>query len=308
MTRLFIFSILVSASIALYAQNSVYDSYIRQADSLFMAGEYETAAQTFSDAFQTLGWRGYPADRFDAAKAWVKAGNSDSAFFHLQRLIEKTDFLDDESRLTLEPDFEPLHNDLRWSRLQTLLFLKKDRREALRNDPLALELERMYTLDQWYRIHWDSVIALHGRKSPEFADFLRRNREQDSLNVVRMAQILDEQGWPGPDEVGEKGSKAVFLVIQHADLPVQEKYLPAMRKAVAEGKAEASNLAYLEDRVLMRQGKPQRYGSQVIADKQTGAWVLHPVEDPENLDKRRAAVGLGPIKDYLEMMGATWNQ
>lgn len=175
---------------------------------------------------------------------------------------------------------------------------------AGQNDPLTLELEQIQELDQWFRIRWDSVIALHGRKSPEFQDFLRRNREQDSLNEMRVIQILDERGWLGPDEVGYKGSSALFLVIQHADLPVQEKYLPMMQKAVAAGKAAPANLAYLEDRVLMRQGKPQRYGSQIVTDKATGAWVLHEVEDPPHLDKRRASVGLGPIQEYLDRMGA----
>lgn len=55
--------------------------------------------------------------------------------------------------------------------------------------------------------------------------------------------------------VGNKGSTTLFLVIQHADLGTQVKYLPMVREAVKQHKAQASNLALLEDRVALGQGK-----------------------------------------------------
>ena len=294
----------LSGHLLLSAQNETYAGHVRSADSLLNIKAYGQAAQRYSHAFEVLGGRGYAEDRLKAARAWSKAGNADSAFFHLNRLVEKTKLLDDPLVLESEPDFAVLKNEFRWSRLMTRIALKKEQYEAMQRNPLTLELEQIRILDQWYRVRWDSVISLHGRKSPEFQDFMRRNREQDSLNELRVTQILNEHGWLGPEEVGEKGNSALFLVIQHADLPVQEKHLPMMQKAVAAGKASPANLAYLEDRVLMRQGKPQRYGSQIVPDKSTGAWVLYEVEDPPNLDKRRAAVGLGPIQEYLDSTGA----
>lgn len=286
------------------AQNETYLLRIRSADSLLQTAQYRQAAQSYSFAFEAFGGRGYAEDRFKAARAWSLAGSADSAFFHLNRLAEKTDFLAEKAGWEDLVDFAPLKNDFRWSRLQVQIAGKKDRLAAVRQNPLSLELEQIYTLDQWYRVRWDSIISLHGRDSPEFRDFLRRNREQDSLNEIRVKQILDEHGWLGRENVSERAGKALFLVIQHADLPVQEKYLPLMRRAVTQGKANASDLAYLEDRILMRQGKPQRYGSQIVPDKETGAWVLYETEDLPNLNKRRASVGLGPIQDYLNSTGA----
>jgi hypothetical protein len=52
-------------------------------------------------------------------------------------------------------------------------------------------------------------------------------------------------------------------------------------------------------------GKRQIYGSQVSLGPQ-GSYVL-PLEDPDNVDKRRAAVGLPPIAEYLKHYQIQWN-
>jgi len=57
--------------------------------------------------------------------------------------------------------------------------------------------------------------------------------------------------------------------------------------------------------VALRQGRNQIYGSQVW--KLDGKWCIRPLEDPENVDKRREEVGLGPLKEYTEYFGFTWN-
>ncbi|MBK9177783.1 MAG: hypothetical protein IPM46_15915 [Flavobacteriales bacterium] len=51
-------------------------------------------------------------------------------------------------------------------------------------------------------------------------------------------------------------------MIQHADArpDLQAAYLEVMRDAVAQGMAEADDLAMLEDRVAENHGQPQIYG------------------------------------------------
>ena len=119
--------------------------------------------------------------------------------------------------------------------------------------------------------------------------------------------MLDEYGWLGFDKVGRMGAMTIFLVIQHSPLPVQQKYLPMMREAVAKKQASASSLALLEDRVALREGKKQIYGSQVFTDTVTRKNFVAPLEDPDNVDKRRAAVGLGPLAAYLKEFDIEWN-
>jgi hypothetical protein len=155
---------------------------------------------------------------------------------------------------------------------------------------LQSRLDSVYDSDQKYRIASDWKMVM----------------KMDSVNQIEVLNILEKYGWLGPEEVGKKGNVALFLVIQHAELAIQEKYLPMMQQAVKNKKARPPDLALLEDRVLMGQNKKQIYGSQISKDK-NGKWIVHPIEDPQNVDKRRAEIGLMPIAEYVAKMGLTWN-
>jgi hypothetical protein len=80
-----------------------------------------------------------------------------------------------------------------------------------------------------------------------------------------------------------------------------------MREAVKEGNADSKGLALLEDRVALGEGKKQIYGSQLEMDYTTNLYILSPMIDPDNVDKRRAEVGLKPIAEYLNFFGLTWD-
>jgi hypothetical protein len=66
---------------------------------------------------------------------------------------------------------------------------------------------------------------------------------------------LDKYGWLGADVVGARGSITLFLVIQHANLKTQQKYLPLVKEAEKNGKIQGTNLAFLEDRIAIGEGK-----------------------------------------------------
>ena len=80
-----------------------------------------------------------------------------------------------------------------------------------------------------------------------------------------------------------------------------------MREAVEKGNASSRSLALLEDRVALRQGGRQLYGSQVGRDQETGEYYVLPLDDPMNVDKRRAEMGLGLLQDYEGRWGITWD-
>jgi hypothetical protein len=172
--------------------------------------------------------------------------------------------------------------------------------ESFDNVKLRVELEEIYNSDQGIRNKYLALEKEYGHDSKEVKALMTDWRRIDSMNCIKVTAILDKYGWLATYEVGEQGNSTLFLVIQHADLNIQDKYLPKMRKAVREHKAEARELALLEDRVLLGHGKKQLFGSQVEMDAATGKYKLSPIEDEPNVNKRRAAVGLEPLEEYVK--------
>ncbi|WP_377639697.1 DUF6624 domain-containing protein [Oryzobacter terrae] len=130
--------------------------------------------------------------------------------------------------------------------------------------------------------------------------------ETDRRNNARMAEILDEHGWPGWRLVGSDGAFAAWVLVQHADLdvPLQERGLTLMTTAVEQGDADPSDHAYLVDRVRVAKGEPQAYGTQWGADATGKPEPRTPIEDEAQVDVRRAKVGLGTIDAYLEELAS----
>ena len=117
-------------------------------------------------------------------------------------------------------------------------------------------------------------------------------------NAARLRTILDEHGWPGRTLVGEDAAHAAWIIAQHAigDPVLQRRVLELIRPAAAHGEAALLDVAMLEDRIRVSEGKPQRYGTQYDWDED-GEMSPLPIDDPEHVNERRRAVGLDTIED-----------
>jgi hypothetical protein len=129
---------------------------------------------------------------------------------------------------------------------------------------------------------------------------VERQNELDSRNRQRLDEIVKQYGWPKRSVFGEEASGVAFSVVQHAELDYQKKYLPLIKESVTQKEARQSDLAILEDRILTREGKKQIYGTQARLNQKTQLMELYPIEDEENVDARRAGVGLEPLAQYVK--------
>lgn len=283
-----------------------YSMLIIKADSLYQIKDYNSSAFYYSEAFKTIGWKGLSNDRYNAACSWALSNNFDSAFFNLNRIATKSNYTNLE-HITTDADLLVLHKDNRWKLLIDLIKQNKEKSEINLNKPLAAQLDSVYIEDQKYRKEISEIENKYGWGSKEMQDNWKLIQEKDSINLIKVTYILDKYGWLGADVVGEQGSSALFLVIQHSDITTQEKYLPMMRDAVKNGKANGSSLALLEDRVALRKNKKQIYGSQIGRDPETQIHYVLPLDDPDNVDKRRAEVGLEPLADYVSHWQIKWD-
>lgn len=73
-------------------------------------------------------------------------------------------------------------------------------------------------------------------------------------------------------------------------------------KSLPKEEVEQADIAFLDDRVRAAEGKPLLYGTQFWTDPATGMFGPKPIEDIENLDTRRASMGLKPFKEYEELI------
>lgn len=305
--KFLIFSLSMVITHAAWGQDQAkYNVLVGEAFKLYEAGDYLKSAQKYSEAFAVLGNKGSATDRYNAACSWALAGKADSAFVQLFKAAKAGKY-SNYNHLSKDADLSSLYADPRWKEILALVKANKTAEEANLDKGLLAILDSIYTDDQSYRLKSDAISQKHGYQSAEMTALWDTIQVKDSINLIKVTKILDERGWLGPDVVGRQGSATLFLVIQHADIKTQEKYLPMMRDAVKKGNANAANLALLEDRVLLRQGKRQIYGSQIGMMPGTEKHYVLPLEDPDHVDERRAAVGLGKLQDYVSHWNIVWD-
>jgi hypothetical protein len=123
----------------------------------------------------------------------------------------------------------------------------------------------------------------------------------DEPRAARLREIIDEHGWPTFDLVGTDGATAAWLIAQHADFDVafQVEALELMRAALEADQADPTEVAYLEDRVAVNRGEPQRYGTQVRC-REGRPDPATPLADPAAVEALRAEVGLEPLAECYE--------
>jgi hypothetical protein len=153
---------------------------------------------------------------------------------------------------------------------------------------LREELLALAAADQAFRAQ--PIASLRGAA-------LAQESARDRARGTRIAEIVAAVGWPGATLVGEDGSDAAWLLVQHADEDVafQKRAVLLLKDAVAAGEASARSMAYLTDRVCVNLGQPQIYGTQFHGDAET--FAPFPIADPARLEKRRANLGLEPFAE-----------
>ena len=156
--------------------------------------------------------------------------------------------------------------------------------------PLREQLLKMYAADQ-------SARGFSGAALASMKDLTAT----DAQLTLELKQIVDQKGWPTIALVGIDASNAAITVLTHsADHVWQLRLLPMLEQLADAGKIDPSTLALVVDKELVSEGKLQRYGSQFKAV--TGGMAMYGVEDPDQLDQRRAKAMLAPMAVYTQTL------
>ncbi len=290
----------------------------KKAQSLYQVGSYEASADAYAAAFDAgaVGSTTY----YNAACSSALAGHKDAAF----RLLDEAILSGwrDVDQLKADKDFSSLRSDERWAQsVKKCVAAQDDFVKTLKHPELYRELMEMKRVDQLIRSTALPMEPAEINHNQEQGHEQGQGHEQekehdhkgghsahgsqmldaDAKHTARMKEIVAKFGWPTVSMVSKDGATAAWLLVQHADAdPRFQRQCLKLMQNVAAGEVSPGNVAYLVDRVLVNEGKQQLYGTQFWS--QDGKMVPRPIEDRENLDKRRKEAGLGPFSVYEKHM------
>jgi hypothetical protein len=143
---------------------------------------------------------------------------------------------------------------------------------------------------QGTKIYGKAKSALAVRAYDEYVFNLMCIEDEENLRWFKLQLAAIE--WFDIRRFGPAADHAAMLLVQHsdADPEFQSGMVPILEKRLAQGQTDAENLAYLIDRVAVRAGLPQKFGTQM--ECVAGTWVVPQIEDPGGLDARRARMDL----------------
>jgi hypothetical protein len=178
---------------------------------------------------------------------------------------------------------------------------------------LRAELLRRVEVDQaarnamieWMKLHDIPFVvdaaSLGEKRKAEYENLITALREADKTNTERLREIIEKYGWPTRSLIGNDGTNAAWLLVQHADRdPKFQRQCLDMMAKLPKDEVSLRDVAYLTDRVLLAEGKKQRYGTQFTI--LNGKWRPRPLEDEAHVDARRAEVGLEPLAEYAQAL------
>jgi hypothetical protein len=293
--------LLLFVSLASYAQDSFGDNIqilLSPGDSLRRLGLVNGAIKLYRQRYQEDA--GDIVNAYNYSCAFAVSKQIDSAFKYLRPAIEK----DSTLQALVDPDLIHLYNDERWNEIQNEIIEKFQLKSGkLKKVELAKKLLEIKALDQAYLEEIDQAQEKMGRDCAVVDALWDLKDRINKKNLKEVEEIITSNTWPKISDVGTEGAEAVFLVIQHADINAQKKYLPVIKKLCEDNEAPCENYALMYDRVEVAENNRQLYGTQVKWSTNANKYVLYPILDEKNVDERRLHLGLMPIAQYLITFG-----
>ena len=276
-----------------------YDDLIMQADACFMQGDFIGASNAFDNAF-AMKESIQNHHLYNSACASALAGQNDKAFERLNMRLQRDPdwYVEDPNR---DNDLVNLHSDSRWQAFCATIMARRERIEANYDKPLVTRLREIARRDQ--AVRYDFLNAYNAQpRNQALVDSLTFEMQRiDSINQTEICDILDTRGFVGKETVGDACS-VYWLVIQHSPVELQKKYFPMFVEAMHRGEMAKSQVAMMDDRIAMFEGRPQKYGSQIV-ENEKGQRVIYNLLDPAKVDQWRSEMDLNPLSDYMKQMG-----
>jgi hypothetical protein len=127
---------------------------------------------------------------------------------------------------------------------------------------------------------------------PEIVSLANLMAELDTENQATLDRIIALCGWPNYDIFGYESGRAAQIVALHAINLT--KYYPYIVAEFKKKQLSGEIYALFVDKMLVNEGRLQRYGTQIhMVTKK-----LAPVEDPAQINEHRLEIGLDLLPEF----------
>ena len=253
------------------ASQNDYWALIFHADSLMDDGLYAEAKQMYDLAFTEDRYI-LPSHLSTVAKKMMGIHNDDAALDYLSH------------RVRMEPDFYEEPTSSTFLQLRDTFELRQHKWDYDLTQKQYLEW--VFERDQYDRMLWLLASSKRTESPARVEKLARRAMDTDSTNLQLVSRILKETGYPRKSKVGDFATLTVWMIIQHSDLGRIKQFLPQLEEAASRGDLAPAYVAATKDRIDIREGRPQKYGTQFNC----------PLLDSLRVNEWRQEVGLSPIE------------
>ena len=253
------------------ASQNDYWALIFHADSLMDDGLYAEAKQMYDLAF-TEDCYILPSHLSTVAKKMMGIHNDAVALDYLSH------------RVRMEPDFYEEPTSSTFLQLRDTFELRQHKWDYDLTQKQYLEW--VFERDQYDRMLWLLASSKRTESPARVEKLARRAMDTDSTNLQLVSRILSETGYPRKSKVGDFATLTVWMIIQHSDLGRIKQFLPQLEEAASRGDLAHAYLAATKDRIDIREGRPQKYGTQFNC----------PLLDSLRVNEWRQEVGLSLIE------------
>ena len=282
----------------LFIMTSINISAQNNGNALRRKGDLEGAIKTYKKELKIS--KDTYKNNYNIACIYAIMYQKDSAFKYLNLALKNNNSL----WSLADNDLFSLTDDARWLTIEKAQLEKHQTvKGKIQKPDFAKQLLRLIQKDQSldYQLDMAKDYFFKNGKAPHwYYPIAQMKKEITAGNFKEMEALLQKNGWPTYSTVGKLAADSPLLVINHH--PKEEiriKYLEQIKDACLENEGSCFEYAKIQDRILVNTEKPQLFGMQFTYDKDRNRMPF-PILKPEFVDKRRAEIGLEPLKTYLK--------
>lgn len=125
--------------------------------------------------------------------------------------------------------------------------------------------------------------------------------EMGEKHLLRLCEIVRQNGWVSKKTVGDDGVAAALLIAKaNRAFNLQRQIFPVIAAAAKKGLIGNQEVAWMIDSIRLEAGLPQIFGTQTNLKNEL--FYLYPLQNEAKVDEYRKLYNLPPLRDYIKFL------